>query len=377
MKIAFITNICTHFLVKPFEILATKYKVDFYFTGGQEKYWEKKNKLWFGNFNGKYLKGFFILPKIKITLGLPNLLFKKYDVIIKSIDDRFALPVSFLFSKLFRKPFILWTGIWAYPETFFHKISYVFTRYIYRHSDAIVVYGDHVRRYLVGLGIPDEKIFYAWQTVDNEIFNKCVSNEEKLELKKRLGVTRGKVILYVGRLEEEKGFRYLIDAVSTIKDLLVNLLFIGEGTLRTELEEKCKKIDVKYHFASHIQNVELYKYYALADVFILPSISTKTFKEPWGLVINEAMNQGCPIVATDSVGAAVGGLVQNGKNGFVVPEKDSIRLKEGIECILKDEKLANRMGECSREIIKNWTYPRMVNGFCEAVEYAVTKERKK
>jgi glycosyltransferase involved in cell wall biosynthesis len=58
---------------------------------------------------------------------------------------------------------------------------------------------------------------------------------------------------------------------------------------------------------------------------------------------------------------------------FFVPEKDSKKLKEAVECILKDEKLAKSMGKCSREVIKNWTYPRMVDGFSEAVEYAVTR----
>ncbi len=374
MKIAFITNICTHFLIKPFELLATKYNIDFYFTGGQEKYWEKKNKLWLGNFSGKYLQGFYIFPKFKIIPSLVfRLLFGNYDVYIKCISDRFALPTTFLVAKAKHKPFIFWTGLWMHPKIFFHKISFIPTKYIYRHSDAIVAYGDHVRRYLVELGISDEKIFCAWQAVDNKIFNKCVSDEEKLTLRKELGLSQEKIVLYVGRLGEGKGLCYLIDAVSMMRDLSINLLFIGEGTLRRELEEKCKKFDVKYRFLSHIQNVELYKYYTLADVFVLPSITTKTIKETWGLVINEAMNQGCPIVATDAVGAAVGGLVQNGRNGFVVPEKNSKKLKEAIECILKDEKLAKSMGECSREIIKNWTYPRMVAGFSEAVDYAVAR----
>ncbi len=376
MKIAFITNMCTHFLVRPFEILATKYEVDFYFTGGQESYWEKKNKPWLGNFKGKYLKGFYIFPKIKVTLSLFSLLFKKYDLVIKSIDDRFALPLCFLFSKLTGKPFVLWTGLWMHPVTFFHKISYYFTKYIYRHSDAIVVYGDHVRRYLVELGIPDEEIFCAWQTVHNGFFNKPVSNEEKLILRKKLGLSQEKVVLYVGRLEEVKGLDFLIDAVSMIKNLPASLLFIGEGIQRKSLEEKCKKLNVKYRFLPHIQNAELYKYYAIADLFVLPSITTIKFKEPWGLVINEAMNQGCPIVSTNAVGAAVGGLVQNGRNGFVVHEKDSRKLEEAIEFILKDEKLAKSMGERSKEIIKNWTYSRMADGFCDAVEYAVNRRGK-
>ena len=69
----------------------------------------------------------------------------------------------------------------------------------------------------------------------------------------------------------------------------------------------------------------------MADVYVLPSITTRLFKEPWGLVVNEAFNQGVPVIATDAVGAAAGGLVENGVNGFVVPEGNSRAIEEKAE----------------------------------------------
>ena len=63
---------------------------------------------------------------------------------------------------------------------------------------------------------------------------------------------------------------------------------------------------------------ELPALYAAADVLVLPSIRTRTFTEPWGLVTNEAMHQGTPVIATDAVGAVAGGLVRDGRNGLVV-----------------------------------------------------------
>ena len=65
--------------------------------------------------------------------------------------------------------------------------------------------------------------------------------------------------------------------------------------------------------------------YAASDVLVVPSIQTRTFREPWGLVVNEAMNQGLAVIASDSVGAAAGGLVRDGVNGVVVPAGDPTR----------------------------------------------------
>jgi glycosyltransferase involved in cell wall biosynthesis len=122
-------------------------------------------------------------------------------------------------------------------------------------------------------------------------------------------------------------------------------------------------------FLDYIENTELYKYYALADVFVLSSITTPMFKEPWGLVINEAMNQGCPVVATDAVGAAVGGLVDDGVNGFVVPERNSEKLAEAILKIFQNPQLAESMGKSGREKIEKWDYEHQAQGFVDAIQY--------
>lgn len=369
MKIFFITNMCTHYSIRLFEILAQSYDVNFYFTGGHEHYWEKKNKLYLGNFKGEYLRGFLLVPGFKITFGLFALFWRQMDIVIKTIDDRFALPLIFLIAKIRHKPFILWTGLWHHPETLAHKITRSLTRALYRHSDALVVYGSHIKRYLVSLGVSEDKIFIAPHAVNNELFNKEVSMEEKQGLKSEIGLSRGKVVLYVGRLEECKGIEYLIEAAKEIKNNSFNLLFIGRGTMRDAVEQKCKEHKIQHAFLDYIPNEELYRYYAISDIFVLPSITTKDFKEPWGLVINEAMNQGCPIVATNAVGAAAGGLVKNGINGFIVPEKNAGALKEAIGKILKDEHLRWNMRKASREMIVLWTPERMAQGFSQAINF--------
>ena len=371
-KIFFITNTCTHYSVRLYELLAQKADVEYYFTGGEEPYWEKGNQARTGKFKGEYLKGFFLLPRLRVTPGLLRVLFKKFDILIKTIDDRFALPLTFLCAKILRRPFIFWVGLWQHRKTLFNRLTYAFTRLIYRYSDAIVVYGEHIRQYLLTLGVDEKKIFCAPHAVDNDCFNKDVSREDKKNIRTELGAD-GKVLLYVGRLESCKGLEYLVAAVAGLGRPDVVLVFIGRGSQREILEKVCGELSVPCKFLDFVPNERLYRYYAAADVFILPSVTTADFKEPWGLVINEAMNQGCPIIATDAVGAAAGGLVQDGRNGFIAPEKDSLALQEAIRKLIADEPLRLRMSADSRERIKAWTPENMAQGFLDAVEYVAGK----
>ena len=375
-KIAFVTNMCSHYSVKLFELFSEKYHADFFFTGGDEDYWERGNKQWMGNFHGQYLKGFYIFPKIKIIPGLWKLRSGDYKAVIKTIDGRFELPFVFLLTKLQRKPFILYTQMWMHPKTFFHKISFVFLKVIYKYSDAIIVYGEHVKNYLNVIGIRPEKIYCAPQAIDNTLFNHPVSEQDKKALKEQLGCKDRKIVLYVGRLEECKGLTYLIEAVSFIKDLDFCMLFIGTGSLRNSLEKSAQEASLKTIFLNHIPNEQLNKYYAIADIFVLPSITIKSFKEPWGMVINEAMNQGCPVIVTNAVGAGAGGLVEDGQNGYIVPEKDSMTLKEAIDNLLRNEQLRSRMGQNSTRKIAGWTLQETMKGFQQAIDFVTANDKR-
>ena len=86
-------------------------------------------------------------------------------------------------------------------------------------------------------------------------------------------------------------------------------------------------------------------------------------------MVNEAFNQRLPVIATDAVGAAAGGLVQDGINGFVIKERDSAELAVALEKILNDDKLQLRMGTSAHETILSWDNERMVMGFRQAIDY--------
>lgn len=368
MKLLFVTNLCPQYRVKLFELLGEMYDIEFLFYARKERLYDGENFM--GRFRGEYLEGIKVLPKVTINPRLiKKLLFDDYTHVIKCVNGPVPLLACFAFAKLRRKKFILWTGIWHHPQTLFHKRSFPFIKYLYRHSDAVAVYGPHVKRYLTSLGVPPEKITVAWQTQDQELFARAVSDEERHEKRRELNISTPHLMLFVGRLAEQKGIRVLLEAFRSLHGKDVSLLVIGRGPLEVEVKNAAQAHDQIRHIP-RVAAEDLYLYYAIADVLVLPSVTTDDFREPWGFVVNEAMYQGCAVITSDAVGAGVGGLIEEGRNGFIVPENDARALAQAIEQVFGDPEALLRMKNESREIIRQWTYPRMAEGFTQALAVA-------
>lgn len=375
MRVAFITNFCPHYRVKTFETLARYFDLDFYFfSAGEEWYWQRQHGVKSGSFQHEYLPGISV-GGARITPTLPYKLWSKdYDVYIKCINGRFALPAALLAARLRGKPLVLWTGVWMRLQSPAHRLMLPLTRYVYHHADAIVVYGDHVKRYLISEGVPAERIFSAHHAVDNAAYNTVISEADRRALRDRLGAGNRKIVLYLGRLEAAKGIDYLIDAVAASDNRDALLVLAGEGADRPRLEQRVRDhgLGDRVRFVGYVASDQTMAYYAIAWVYVLPSITTRLFKEPWGLVVNEAMNQGTPVIATDAVGAAAGGLVEDGETGFVVPERNAPAITHALNRVLGESGLRDRLGENARRVVTTWDNERMVRGFRDAIEYATT-----
>ena len=377
-RIAFVTNLCPHYRIRTFETLASYHDLDFYFfSAGDEWYLWRGHGKKTGNFKHQYLPGIDVAgTRINPTLPI-KLWFGNYDVFLKCIAGRFALPVTYVIARLRGKPLILWTGLWVSLESRFHRLFFPFTRYIYRHSDAIVVYGEHVKRYLIGQGVEAERVFVAAHAVDNAMYSRSVPLDVITNLREKLNLSStDQIVLYVGRLEESKGLSFLVDAFSRIGNERAMLLFVGEGSQMESVQRQLATLGLasRARFLGYIPQEELVPYYASAHTLVLPSVSTSQGKEQWGLVVNEAMNQGVPVIATEAVGAAAGGLVQDGINGFVVPERDSSALANALREILANPGLRDEMSGHARRMIACWDNERMVSGFRQAIEFVASKK---
>ena len=92
-------------------------------------------------------------------------------------------------------------------------------------------------------------------------------------------------------------------------------------------------------------------FYAGSDVVVVPSVPTRDFLEPWGLVVNEAFDQGVPVIATTAVGAAAGGLVRHEQTGLVVPAGDADALAAALRRLHDDPELRARLGAAGRAAV--------------------------
>jgi len=186
MKIAYIGIAYVYYESHFLKLLDAHYDVDFFFYGGEERYIGKEVRSYADKkpalARAQYLKGFHVFPRLKITPGLIAKLWRgNYDVIIKGIVGRFALPASFITAKLLGKKFILLTDIWQHPRSLAHCFSYWLLKAVYRYSDAICAYGNHVRDFVVSQGAREEKIFVMPFATDNALFDRTVAPQTRSE----------------------------------------------------------------------------------------------------------------------------------------------------------------------------------------------------
>jgi len=172
------------------------------------------------------------------------------------------------------------------------------------------------------------------------------------------------VILFTGKLIEKKHPFDLLKAYQRAANnsSKVALVFVGDGALRPELEKYAKEHNLKnVHFVGFKNQTELPKYYTLADIFILPS----GLGETWGLVVNEAMCFGLPIIVSDLVGCGPD-LVKYGENGYIFPVRDIKKLTEYLLDLIQNPQKRKKFGKKSFEIIQNYSYEKGIEGILKA-----------
>jgi len=171
-----------------------------------------------------------------------------------------------------------------------------------------------------------------------------------VELKKR-SVQRGNVVLFVGRLTEQKGAEYFALATADVT-AKARFVVVGEGHLRKRLENFSKMVGARLEFLGFVSEKKLERLYGEAAVVVVPS----TF-EPFGIVPLEALAHGRPLVLSRHAGVAE--FLEDGKNVLLVPERNPKKLAEAIGKILADQKLAQRLGAAGRRKAEQFDWKRI------------------
>ena len=254
----------------------------------------------------------------------------------------------------------------------------VFFRALSAVSDAFLAIGSANRAYYLAQGVPSERVFSMPYCVDNAFFASRATQAlpEREQLRGELGLEPGRpIILYASKFEPRKRPQDLLAAYEKLLSMggrasRAYLLLVGDGVLRSPLEVTAQEKRLEgARFLGFRNQTDLPALYELCDVFVLPSTN-----EPWGLVVNEAMAIGKPVVVSDAVGCAAD-LVLDGQNGFVFPVGQADALAAALSSVLADPARAERMGHASRRIIASWSFEQDVDGLRSALHAVAGRQR--
>ena len=213
--------------------------------------------------------------------------------------------------------------------------------------------------------------------VDNPFFarraEEAATSDE--QLRSALNLEPGQpVILFASKLQKRKHCDHLIEAYNLLlrdhetSGFKPYLVIVGNGEERENLEARCRDLGLtNVRFTGFQNQSELPRYFRLADIFVLPSRH-----EPWGLIVNEAMAAGCPVIVSSDVGSGPD-LVTDGIEGYIYPVGDIPALTRALGRALASPEVASTMGKAARHRIAGWSFEEDIQGLRRALAYTTRK----
>ena len=237
-----------------------------------------------------------------------------------------------------------------------------------RQFNGFLVVGQRNREYLAHYGVPAEKMFFAPHFVDNEWFEGKaeIARKQKAESRKKWGADINTLIaLFVGKFQAIKRPQDILHALATLnhQQPTINSLavFVGSGELENELRALAAALKVAARFEGFRNQSELPRYYAAADVLVLPSES-----ESWGLVVNEAMACGLPAIVSNNVGCAPD-LIEEGRTGFTFPLGDVGALSDRLAALATLKQSGHVFAQALEVKMSAFSLPTAVEGTLTAI----------
>jgi glycosyltransferase involved in cell wall biosynthesis len=280
-------------------------------------------------------------------------------ILFLHLKDRIQWPLIH-WLKLSGIPVALWTKTRNLddPDNWLRNF---FFDYLHQISDGLILYTSSLRRF-----IPDRhhsKVFVANNTINFEDFPQIA--EFKEDIKRELGIPFEKVVLFTGRIEEEKNRKkvdHLIDIFRELDRKDVGLVIVGSG-LTEELRARMNPANTIYLGEVHDpENRQISQIFKMADVCSIPGHV--------GLGLNQAFFWGLPMVTEQGHQPPEIEYLHDGENGFIVPEDDRIALRDRLFFLIDNDAERKRMSaNARRDILQNASIESMFNGFLSCVEY--------
>jgi glycosyltransferase involved in cell wall biosynthesis len=278
-----------------------------------------------------------------------------YDAIVVGGYSVFAEQAAIAYAKLTRTPYLLHSEshhLKPRPRAV-RAMKQVALRPVIGGAAAGLAVGSLSASYLESYGLDRGRIRIVPNTIDVGAFASAADHARTREaaIREELGLPSSFVV-YVGRLVAGKGVLELLEALERLGPEAPNVVVAGDGPLAEQVA--ASRTVMHLGFQPTQQLIELY---ALADRAVVPSRA-----ETWGVSVNEALACSCPVVATDAVGAAYD-LIEDGVNGYVVPEGDVAALAAAL--------IASRPDAGANRRIDRWSYEFGAEQFAEGIALAL------
>ncbi|HEY6337916.1 MAG TPA: glycosyltransferase family 4 protein [Candidatus Sulfotelmatobacter sp.] len=319
-----------------------------------------------------------VLPAWRRRIGKYNVLFNSGvgaalrrthpDAILCGGYGYVASWQAAFWAKRNRVPLLLWSESTLLDIRRKHFLVEWVKRQFCKRCQAFVAAGKASRNYLLALGAPSSSIFIAPDAVDVRFFVAAAekARQQGPAIRDRHSLP-ARYFLCVGRLVAEKGVFELLQAYATLEEAVrarIGLVFVGDGAARPELARRAAEITQGVvRFCGWVHREQLPEIYAPAEALVFP-----TYSDTWGLVVNEAMACGLPIVASEVAGC-VADLVHDGWNGFVVPPRDVRGLVRAMQMLCDHPESVLQMGNRSLQRIQEYTPETCAAGMIQAIKF--------
>lgn len=362
MKVVIITNIPVPYRLPIYEKINRDQTIDLtvFFCAKNES-----NRLW--NLELPKFKHLFLKENVKAKKDGFNFVYNNIDVWLelKKIDPDVVITTGFnpthlyawFYTKLYNKKHIPMTDGWIGSEkklSFIHKLV---RKVVFKTSNAFIGASKNSLELYKSYGIVEEKLFQSHLCIDNKYFD----NQQSF-------LDRKYDLMFSGHLSERKLpflFTKIAEKVSKkISDL--NILILGDGPLKKGFLEQLDKTAINYHYAGFVSQEELPAYYSSAKIFLFT-----TQHDAWGIVVNEAMASGTPVITTPFAGV-INDLLIDKTNGYILDIDSDLWAEKSID-ILNDSTLWEELSQNAKKSVKAFNFDDAAQGIIDACEYASAK----
>lgn len=337
MKVLAIGSYPAPYRVAVFQTLAMQYDMEVYFDTERD---EDRNAEWFCK-SGEL--AFYVLnnerAKKKFRDALKRI--RDYDFVLAYDPTRWPSIAAITCCRLCGVPYFI-NNDGAFLKQG-NPLKASLKRFLYGGAELCFGSGDSSTAYFLANGVHKDRIrrhdFTSLTEVD--ICKSPASKAEQAALREKLGMKADKVYaITVGQFIERKGFDLLLKAWKDLRCPDAELMLIGGGGERMAYERYIEEHSIhNVTICDFLSKKDLFEYYRASDIFVLP-----TREDIWGLVINEAMACGLPVISSDMCIAARE-LMVSGENGYIYPVEDTAQLLHALERLITDADLRKRFAE--------------------------------